>query len=103
MQFRDYAHLDMTMLRHKQRIGPFLFRRPDGTLCYSFTQEYLQALVQTTVSVPSLTSPSTCCSVSLKEIFEIVEMKYACVKNVNRKKNIEMRRVFIHAVFRKIS
>ena len=102
MQFRDYAHLDMTMLRHKQRLGLFLFRRPDGTICYYFTQEYLQALLSTTVSVPSLTSSSTR-SISLNEVFEIAEMKYACVKNVNRKKNIEMNRVFIHAVFRKIS
>ena len=74
------------MLRHKHRLQKYLFQRPDGTLCYYFTQEYITHLMTTT---------------KLSEYYTIIEMKYACVKNINRKKNLTMKRVFMHLVLQK--
>ena len=48
---------------------------------------------------------SPCCSASLAQAaeagLETVECRYACVVNRNRKTGAELRRVFVHALFRK--
>ena len=78
--FRDYAVHDMTMYRHKIRLGEHLFQRADGTLAYYFSEEYLRH----TAAQAGLT---------------VIEFKYATVINRNRRKQQEIHRVFIHAVF----
>lgn len=80
--FRDYGDCDMTMFRHTRRLDTYLFQRTDNTLCFYFTLDYLHEL---------------CAACDLK----IEEIKYATVNNVNRKKNLIMKRVFVHGVFRK--
>lgn len=82
--FRDYARYDMTMYRHQSRIGENLFRRGDGTLAYYFDFEEIRDLCHR-------------CG------FEILENYYATVKNINRRKKIELNRVFLHVVMRKIN
>jgi methyltransferase-like protein 6 len=81
--FRDYGIYDMTMFRHVVRYEEHLYERTDGTLCYYFSLEYLIEL---------------CAKLNL----EVVELKYATVNNVNKKKKLVMKRVFVHGVFRKI-
>lgn len=80
---RDYGIYDMTMFRHKRRFDTYLFQREDGTLCYYFTIEYIATLASQTG-------------------FRVIELKYACVLNKNRKNGKEMKRVFLHAVLQKI-
>ncbi len=65
-----------------RQVGEKLYRRGDGTLCYFF-------------SVEDLSSKAEAAG------FEAVECKYACTRLLNRKKRFEMRRVFVHGVFRK--
>lgn len=65
-----------------RRVGENLYRRGEGTLCYFFTTEDLS-------------------SKAVAAGFQVVECKYACTRLVNRKKQFEMRRVFVHGVFRK--
>ena len=81
---RDHGLYDLTHLRltEEQRVGSRLYRRRDGTLCYFFTVENLQALM-------------------LEAGFEIVECKYACVQLRNRRRGLDMRRVFVHGIFKK--
>mmetsp|Transcript_22532 Transcript_22532/g.32928 ORF Transcript_22532/g.32928 Transcript_22532/m.32928 type:complete len:263 (-) Transcript_22532:98-886(-) len=81
--FRDYGIFDMTMLRHETRRGENLYERADGTLSYYFDIEYVSDLC-------------------LQCGFTPLELKYATVINRNRKKGIEMRRVFVHGVFKKL-
>lgn len=80
---RDYGVFDMTMFRHKYRYDTYLFQRSDGTLCYYFSIEYIKEL-------------------AIQANFQVIELKYACVKNVNRKSGKEMKRVFIHVVLQKL-
>lgn len=80
--FRDYGLLDMTMFRHKQRVDELTFRRPDGTLCYYFSLPYLQQLAEIAGLI-------------------VVDLKYATVINGNRRTGQELRRVFVHAIFKK--
>ena len=80
--FRDYGHCDMTMYRHVARLEPNLYQRSDGTLSFYFDLDYITRL---------------CDEVGLK----VVELKYATVLNRNRKKGIDMHRVFVHAVLQK--
>lgn len=81
---RDHGLYDITHLRlqPEQRVGHRLYRRQDGTVCYFFTVEDLCAKVQAAG-------------------FETVECKYACVNLRNRKRSLDMKRVFVHGVFRK--
>ena len=58
-----------------------LFRRGDGTLCYFYTIE-------------DLTAKASAAG------FQTLECKYACTRLLNRRKQCEMRRVFVHGVFR---
>lgn len=59
-----------------------LYRREDGTLSYFFTLERARALAEGAG-------------------FTVEELEYACVANLNRKTGKELRRVFVHGVFRK--
>lgn len=81
--FRDYAEHDMTMYRHKIRLGERLFRRLDGTLAFYFNDEYLRLI-------------ATSCEL------ELIECSYATVCVKNRASRVSMNRVFIHVVFKKI-
>lgn len=78
--FRDYGLHDMTMYRHKARVGERTFQRVDETLCHYFTVEELEKLLT-------------------DQGFTVVELRYATVVNANRKENKLMRRVFVHGVF----
>ena len=69
-------------LRPKQKVGENLYRRGDGTLCYFFSTEDLEAKAKAAGFV--------------KE-----ECSYVCVQLLNRRKKFLMRRVFVHGVFRK--
>jgi methyltransferase-like protein 6 len=80
--FRDYGVCDMTMYRHTVRKSDKLYQRSDGTLSYYFDLDYVREL---------------CVDMG----FRVVELKYATVLNRNRKKGIDMRRVFVHAVLQK--
>jgi methyltransferase-like protein 6 len=66
----------------EQCIGRHLYRRGDGTLACFFTTHELAGLAA---------------AVGL----EVVECEYVCVINRNRKTGQELRRVFVHGVFRK--
>ncbi len=86
--FRDYGLYDMTMLRFapSQRIsheaGVPLYQRDDRTLCYYFSVKTLRELLTTTGFVEE-------------------ELEYCCVKLINRRKQMPMKRVWVHAKFRK--
>lgn len=86
--FRDYGLYDMTMLRFapSQRIsheaGVPLYQRDDGTLCYYFSVKNLRELLTTTGFVEE-------------------ELEYCCVKLINQRKQMPMKRVWVHAKFRK--
>jgi methyltransferase-like protein 6 len=85
MLFRDYAIHDMTMYRHKVRFGENLYQRGDGTLAYYFDLDYLDALLS---------------SVG----FSKVELRYDTVQCRNKRSSVDMKRVFVHAVYcRKIA
>ena len=69
-------------LRPIQQVGENLYKRGDGTLCYFFSTEDLEAKAKSAGFV--------------KE-----DCSYVCVQLLNRRKNFLMRRVFVHGVFRK--
>lgn len=80
--FRDYGLHDMTMYRHKLKYSEKSFLRNDKTLVYYFDLDYLREIAALSgLSVESL--------------------EYATVENKNRMSNKCMKRVFVHAVFRK--
>lgn len=84
--FRDYGLYDMAQLRFpgSQMLGPNLYVRGDGTLAYFFDLETMSQLAVTSG-------------------YEVVECQYACTTLRNRKKEgRDMKRVFVHGVFRKI-
>ncbi|DAZ97963.1 TPA: LOW QUALITY PROTEIN: hypothetical protein N0F65_006388 [Lagenidium giganteum] len=81
--FRDYGLYDLAMMRSKKRIGPSLYYRSDGTLAYFFSREDLLDLFVTQCG------------------FELIENDYCTVRLQNRKKQVSMDRVWIHAKFRK--
>ncbi|CAM9140681.1 unnamed protein product, partial [Ectocarpus fasciculatus] len=80
--FRDYAIHDMTMYRHKTRFGDKLFQRSDGTLAYYFDVEYVDMLFSSAG-------------------FNKIELRYDCVMCSNKRSKVDMKRVFVHAVFAK--
>lgn len=82
--FRDYGLYDMTMLRFapRQRISPCLYLRDDGTLSYFFSLEMVRALLS-------------------NEGFVEQELEYCCVQLMNRRKQVPMKRVWVHAKFQK--
>lgn len=81
---RDHGLYDLTHLRlpPEQQLADKLYRRLDGTTCYFFTTEDLQAKAEAVGFVTK-------------------ECKYACTKLFNRKKQLNMKRVFVHGVFQK--
>lgn len=81
---RDYGLYDCRQLRRSglQVEGENLYRRPDGTLLNFFNATSLAELAQ---------------SVG----FEILESKYICTLNMNRKTGQSMKRVMVHGVFRR--
>jgi methyltransferase-like protein 6 len=80
--FRDYGLYDMTMLRHNKQLGDRWYLRAEGTLAYYFD---LQHTRETAVAAG----------------FEVLELEYCTVNNVNRRKGTVMRRVFVHAKLQK--
>lgn len=69
-------------MTHDRQLGDRLYRRLDGTLCYFFTVEDLSAKAEAAG-------------------FEVAECSYACTRLMNRKTQFEMKRVFVHGVFRR--
>lgn len=82
--FRDYGIADATMYRHSICHEPFLLERSDGTLAYYFSLEYVRSVI------------------AAARQFRVVELSYATVITANRRRSIEMRRVFVHGVFQRI-
>lgn len=113
LMFRDYGIYDMTMLRHRRRIGQNLYIRNNtttssahtNTFAFYFDLDYLREL-------------------ALRVGFKVIELEYATVLNCNKKAKAkaatvsevdssleldvkclhssEMRRVFVHGVFMRI-
>lgn len=81
---RDHALYDMVQLRipAQQCIGKHLFRRGDGTLAYFYTVEELSGLAKAAG-------------------LEVLECSYVCVINRNRKTGQELRRAFVHGLFKR--
>ena len=82
--FRDYGLYDMTMLRFapRQRMSRCLYEREDGTLSYFFSLEVVRTLFT-------------------KAGFVERELEYCCVQLMNRRKQVPMKRVWVHAKFQK--
>lgn len=82
--FRDYGLYDMTMLRFSPRhqISSCLYRRDDGTLSYFFSLEFVRSLL-------------------LQVGFVEIELEYCCVQLMNRRKQVPMKRVWVHAKLQK--
>jgi methyltransferase-like protein 6 len=81
---RDYGLYDEAQLRFSpsSRIEHNLFVRQDGTLAYFFSVEEL-------------------CLLAVRAGLVVERCEYLCRKYVNRKSNMELRRVWVHAVFKK--
>ena len=82
--FRDYGLYDMTMLRFApwQRISDRLYQRQDGTLSYFFALEVVREIFT-------------------KAGFVERELEFCCVQLMNRRKEVPMKRVWVHAKFQK--
>jgi methyltransferase-like protein 6 len=82
--FRDYGLFDTVQLRatEKQIISKKCILRGDGTFSYFFSTDELQELFQ---------------SVG----FAVVELKYVTIKQVNRRREVEMKRVYVHAILQR--
>ncbi|KAG0591269.1 hypothetical protein M758_1G158200 [Ceratodon purpureus] len=82
--FRDYGLYDMTMLRFapRQRISSCMYQREDGTLSYFFSLEAVRTLFTQAGLVER-------------------ELEYCCVQLMNRRKQVPMKRVWVHAKFQK--
>lgn len=80
--FRDYGMYDSTMFRHKIKLHDKFYMRQDETYCYYFDIDYLTDLTK---------------AVGLS----IIDIKVATISSVNRKKQSQLKRVFIHMVAKK--
>lgn len=121
--FRDYGENDMVMLRFhgSQWLSDRLYRRSDGTLAYFFRESgasmtdtevrcLLRLLAFFQGSLFLFREPDDSRSALRAEVaelmreagFEVEECEYHCVENVNRKKGKVLRRIFVHAVGRKV-
>jgi len=83
--FRDYGAYDMIQERCKKRVGEWTVIKLDGVLCTFYTVDRLSKLFQDA-------------GLALDE-----PPRYCMVRNVNRKQQSEMLRVFIRAVGRRIA
>lgn len=83
---RNHGLYDLTHLRlpPEQLLADKLYSRLDGTTCYFFTTEDLRARAEAAGFVTE-------------------ECKYACTNLLNRKKQVHMKRVFVHGVFQKVA
>ncbi|KAG7385581.1 Methyltransferase-like protein 6 [Phytophthora boehmeriae] len=81
--FRDYGLYDLAMRRNAKKLGPSLYYRSDGTLASFFSREALTELFETHGG------------------FWTLENEYCTVRLRNRKKNVTMDRVWLHAKFQK--
>ena len=85
--FRDYGMYDLTMIRSSAKpdrlLGENTYSRGDGTMSYFFTKEYILKLAN-------------------KTGFDVIQNDYCCVINKNRKKNLDMHRIWLQASLRKI-
>ena len=82
---RDYGLYDLSQVRYKpgQRIGENFYARQDGTRTYYFSEQGLAQLF----------ARSGC---------EVVDSRMCTVINRNRKKKLDMKRVFAQGRFRKL-
>mmetsp|Transcript_8224 Transcript_8224/g.15245 ORF Transcript_8224/g.15245 Transcript_8224/m.15245 type:complete len:306 (+) Transcript_8224:775-1692(+) len=81
---RDYGLYDMVQTRCQVRLGENQYLKQDGIQCYFFSKEYFETLVS-----------------KLSEDVEIVQLKYCTVRNINRKKQQNIDRVFLNVMLRK--
>jgi methyltransferase-like protein 6 len=77
--FRDYGRYDAAQLRFKNgnKMEDNLYVRQDGTLAYYFTVNDIQRLFE--------------------KDFEIIQNEYVFKSTVNRKMNLDVRRIFVQA------
>ncbi|TDH70841.1 hypothetical protein CCR75_005550 [Bremia lactucae] len=80
--FRDYGLYDLAMRRNAKKLGPTLYYRGDGTLATFFSREVVAELFE-------------------QAGFCVLENEYCTVRLRNRKKGIDMDRVWLHAKFQK--
>ncbi|KAK9841962.1 hypothetical protein WJX81_001465 [Elliptochloris bilobata] len=82
LMFRDHGLYDVTQLRWPpaQRLARNLCHRQDGTTAYFFEPDRLRQLVEGAGFVAR-------------------ECEWACTRLLNRKRGLEMRRVFVHGLF----
>ncbi|KAJ7547936.1 hypothetical protein O6H91_08G110400 [Diphasiastrum complanatum] len=80
--FRDYGLYDMTMFRFppSQQVADRLYRRPDGTLAYYFSCEEVGKLFTGVGFIEE-------------------DVRFCCVNLLNRKRNLHMKRVWVHGRF----
>jgi methyltransferase-like protein 6 len=81
--FRDYGAYDMIQERCTNRISDWTVLKDDGVLCTFYTIEKIEEMF------------------SLAGLQLVGKPRYCTVKNINRKQNSEMKRVFIRAVGKK--
>ncbi|KAJ3053424.1 hypothetical protein HK097_004311 [Rhizophlyctis rosea] len=83
--FRDYGLYDAAQLRFKPgaKIEDQFYVRQDGTFAYYFSTEQLAQL---------FTDAG----------FEVLDNEYVCKEVVNRKRELNMQRIFVQARFRKV-
>lgn len=110
---------DMTMLRFPsaQKLADRLYFRKDGTLSYFFSLEVVRELLTSvglvevsivwhdTFSGAAMDGNSILClarEMVLRTCCDVQEeLQYACVQLVNRRKQVPMKRVWVHAKFTK--
>eukprot|EP00955_Chlamydomonas_euryale_P028820 303980-Chlamydomonas_euryale.AAC.29 len=66
----------------EQWLAPNMYKRGDGTLAYFFSIDELSGLAR-------------------RAGFVVEECRYVCVISSNKKRGLELKRVFVHGVFRK--
>jgi len=81
---RDHGRCDLVQLRipPSQCVGPNAYVRGDGTRAYFYSPGELSALAD---------------AAGLRT----VDCRYVCVANTNKKKGLELRRVFVSGAFEK--
>uniref|UniRef100_K3X6L9 Methyltransferase type 12 domain-containing protein n=1 Tax=Globisporangium ultimum (strain ATCC 200006 / CBS 805.95 / DAOM BR144) TaxID=431595 RepID=K3X6L9_GLOUD len=81
--FRDYGLYDLAMMRNAKMLSKSLYYRSDGTLAYFFSKEDLVEYFERQTG------------------FLPLENEYCTVRLKNRKRNVVMDRVWLHAKFQK--
>jgi len=79
---RDYGLYDMVQMRCQHKIEDNWYMKADGVQCFFFSLEYIENIL----------ADLSC---------KIVELKYCTIRNINRKKNMNIDRVFLYAVIQK--